>query len=163
EQLRRALGADEVDVRREAEEVRVIVRRDTPLEPTEQLIVDAVEREAAAALRVVELLEENRRQTQVQRGFYRIASLLGEPVSLTEPYDATAQAAAEALGGEFASVYVDGVRGLEPTGDTGSPDSLRGLRLPDAVVQAARDGQLLAAACVETDDRFDERWRAADY
>ena len=48
---------------------------------------------AALALRNAESFEERSRQARVQRGFYRIASVLGEPISLEETLDALAQAA----------------------------------------------------------------------
>ena len=49
---------------------------------------------AALALRNAESYEASIRQARVQRGFYRIAALLGESLSLSETYDATAHAAA---------------------------------------------------------------------
>ncbi|MDX6468478.1 MAG: hypothetical protein QOF75_281, partial [Gaiellaceae bacterium] len=61
---------------------------------------------ASLALRNAESYAERTRQARVQRGFYQIASLLGEPLSLAETYDAAALAAAEALGCDFAAVLV---------------------------------------------------------
>ena len=48
---------------------------------------------ASLALRNAETFAERSHQARVQRGFHRIASLLGEPLSLVETYDAAAQAA----------------------------------------------------------------------
>ena len=71
---------------------------------------------AALALRNAESYEASIRQARVQRGFYRIAALLGESLSLAETYDATAHAAAEALGGDFAAVFAPHGAGLELEG-----------------------------------------------
>src|SRR4029077_19868131 len=61
---------------------------------------------AALALRNAETYEERSRQARVQRGFSSIATVLGEPLSLTATLDAVAQAAAEALGGAFTAVLM---------------------------------------------------------
>ena len=50
---------------------------------------------------------------EIQRGFYRIATVLGQPLSLAATVDALAQAAAEAFGGSF-SVVVDAAWRLAP-------------------------------------------------
>ena len=55
---------------------------------------------ASLALRNAESFEQRERQARVESGFSRIASLLGEPVSLAATLDAVAQAAAEAFGGD---------------------------------------------------------------
>src|SRR5204863_407846 len=71
---------------------------------------------AALALRNAESFEEHSRQARVQRGFYRIAAALGQPVSLEETLDALAQAAAEALGGSSAAVLMPGADDLRLAG-----------------------------------------------
>ncbi len=71
---------------------------------------------ASVALRNAEAFEESTRQTQVERGFYRIASVLSEPLSAEATLDAVAQAAAEALGGESAAVLRSGGDDLELAG-----------------------------------------------
>jgi len=114
---------------------------------------------AALALRNAESFEASIRQARVQRGFYRIAALLGESLSLSETYDATAHAAAEALGGDFAAVFVPRGDGLELEGGFGVPDELRHLSLPPALAEAAAGGNLLASAQVAGDERFGAEWQ----
>src|SRR5262249_57151199 len=60
-------------------------------------VIDAFASLAGLALRNAENYEERSRQARVQRGFSRIATVLGQPLSLTETLDAAAQAATEAL------------------------------------------------------------------
>ena len=118
---------------------------------------------ASLALRNAESFAERSRQARVQRGFYRIASLLGEPLSLAETYDAAAQAAAEALGGDFAAVLVRTPAGLGLVGGHALPDAVRELELPRALDAAAHEGHLLAASRIADDERFDAHWRAAPF
>ena len=118
---------------------------------------------ASLALRNAESFGEWSRQARVQRGFYRIASLLGEPLSLAETYDAAAQAAAEALGGEFSAALVRSPAGLGLVGGHALPEAVRSLELPRALDAAALEGHLLAASRISDDDRFDERWRDAPF
>jgi PAS domain S-box-containing protein len=118
---------------------------------------------ASLALRNAETFAQRSRQARVQRGFYRIASLLGEPLSLEETYDAAAQAAAEALGGDFAAVAAQGAGGLVLVGGHGLPDEVRALAIPRALADAADDGQVLAAPDVAADDRFPPQWRSAPF
>ena len=99
----------------------------------------------------------------MQRGFYRIASLLGEPLSLRETYDAAAQAAAEALGGEFSAVLVRSPGGLGLVGGHALPPAVRSLELPRALDAAALEGHLLAASRISDDERFDGQWREAPF
>jgi PAS domain S-box-containing protein len=118
---------------------------------------------ASLALRNAESYAESSRQTRVQRGFYRIASLLGEPLSLAETHDAAAQAAAEALGGDFAAVLEQSARGLVVAGGHALPDEVRALAPPRALTESAGDGQILAASRIADDDRFDAAWRRAPF
>ena len=118
---------------------------------------------ASLALRNAESFGERSRQARVQRGFYRIASLLGEPLSLAETYDAAAQAAAEALGGEFAAVLVRSPAGLGLVGGHALPDAVRSLDVPRALDAAALEGHLLAAGRIADDERFDGQWRDAPF
>jgi PAS domain S-box-containing protein len=118
---------------------------------------------ASLALRNAESYAERTRQARVQRGFYRIATLLGEPLSLAETYDAAAQAAAEALGADYAAVLVQAPGGLALVGGHALPGEVRTLELPLALVEAADDGHVLAASRIADDDRFDETWRAAPF
>jgi PAS domain S-box-containing protein len=118
---------------------------------------------ASLALRNAESYAESSRQARVQRGFYRIASLLAEPLSLAETHDAAAQAAAEALGGDFAAVLEQTAGGLAVAGGHALPGEVRALTLPRALVESAGDGQVLAASRIADDDRFDREWRSAPF
>jgi PAS domain S-box-containing protein len=118
---------------------------------------------ASLALRNAESFGERTRQARVQRGFYRIASLLGEPLSLAETYGAAAHAAAEALGGDFAAVFVRSSTGLRLVGGHALPDGVRALELPRALDAAALEGHLLAASRISDDERFDVAWREAPF
>jgi PAS domain S-box-containing protein len=120
---------------------------------------------AALALRNAESFEERSRQARVQRGFYRIAAVLAEPISLEETLDALAQAAAEALGGASAAVIMPGADDLRLAGLHGLPAPLirfleEGLGARDDPLRTcARRKRVLAAPSLADDDRFDERWR----
>jgi GAF domain-containing protein len=72
-------------------------------------LLDTFARLASLALHNAESFGERERQAQVQRGFYRIAEVLGSTLSLGETLDALAQAACDALGGSSAIV-------LQPSG-----------------------------------------------
>jgi PAS domain S-box-containing protein len=122
---------------------------------------------AALSLRNAESFAERSRQAQIQRGFYRIAAVLGEPISRKETFDALAQAAAESLGGGSAAVLMPGDDDLRLAGLHGLPGVLvrfleNGLGDPAGPLRtAARGGRVLAAATLADDDRFDDEWRAA--
>ncbi len=118
---------------------------------------------AALALRNAGSYAERSRQARVQRGFYRIAALLGEPLSLTETHDAAAQAAAEALGGDYAAVLAGGASWLSLVGRYDLPEEVQALELPPALQEAAADSQIIAAGDVGADDRFDDAWRRAPF
>jgi PAS domain S-box-containing protein len=130
-------------------------------------LLEAFANLAALALRNAESFAERSRQAQVQRGFYRIAAVLGEPISRKETFDALAQAAAEALGGSSAAVLMPGGDDLRLAGLHGLPGLLvrfleDGLGDPSGPMRtAARGGRVLAASNVADDDRFDDEWRAA--
>jgi two-component system, OmpR family, phosphate regulon sensor histidine kinase PhoR len=125
-------------------------------------VLDTFARLASLALHNAESFGERERQAQVERGFYRIAEVLGSTLSLTETLDALAQAACDALGGSSALV-------LEPRGDrlalTGSHE------LPPAIREAfdpglsddsspfgtsAQEERILASTALARDDRFAE-------
>ena len=122
---------------------------------------------ASLALRNAESFAERTRQARVQRGFYRIAAALAQPLSLVETLDAVATAAGEALGGDFAVVLRprDGTFAL--TGARKVPEgveAIAGKGLPPgaaALVSAAGARRLLAAAAVAEDERFDAPFREA--
>ena len=128
-------------------------------------LLDAFARFASLAFHNAESFEERERQARIQQGFYRIAEVLGSPLSLAQTLDALAEAAAEALGGAAAIV-------LAPRGDrlvlAGSYRLPRALAdalaegLPDAATPfpaAAREERIVSSSALVDDDRFDERWR----
>jgi PAS domain S-box-containing protein len=120
---------------------------------------------AALALRNAETYEERSRQARVQRGFSSIATVLGEPLSLTATLDAVAQAAAEALGGDFTAVLMPRSDGeLELAGAFGLPPAFAS-RLQEGLPPAARvltlcaaEGRVIAAPSLAGDTRFGQEW-----
>ena len=158
EELSTALALDAITIDVAGDHARVDVERAHPLTDGERILVEAVRYEIGAAVRTAALLADHSRQARVQRGFYRIASLLGAPFSLAEAYDAAAQAATEALGGDFAAVLTAGGGGLVLVGGHDLRPEVRELPFPQAFVDAAQDGQMLAAPDVPRDGRFGEAW-----
>ncbi|HYX76401.1 MAG TPA: GAF domain-containing protein, partial [Gaiellaceae bacterium] len=128
-------------------------------------LLEAFANLAALALRNAESFAERTRQARIQRGFYRIASVLGEPISRKETFDALAQAAAEALGSSSAGVLMPREDDLRLEGLHGLPGLLvqflePGLGDPSGPLRTtARNGRVLAAPRLEDDERFDEEWR----
>ncbi|MDQ3858833.1 MAG: GAF domain-containing protein, partial [Actinomycetota bacterium] len=124
-------------------------------------LLDAFARFASLASHNAESFEERERQAQIQQGFYRIAEVLGSPLSLAETYDALAEAAAEALGGESAVVLAPDAGRLVLAGSHELPPELvervrKGLR-PSATpfATAAEEERIVSAAGVADDERFD--------
>jgi PAS domain S-box-containing protein len=102
---------------------------------------------------------EHARQERIQLGFSKVASLLGEPVSLEESYAAAAAAAADVLDADCAALLV-------PVGDTmavaGShrlPDAIRELAVPHVILETSASRHMLAAPQLSDDERFEEIWR----
>ncbi len=130
-------------------------------------LLEAFANLAALSLRNAESFAERSRQAQIQRGFYRIATVLGEPISRKETFDALAQAAADALGGSSAAVLMPAGDDLRLAGLHGLPGVLvkfleNGLHDPSGPLRtAARGGRVLAAPRLADDDRFDDEWHAA--
>jgi PAS domain S-box-containing protein len=128
-------------------------------------LLDAFANLAALSLRNAESFAERSRQARVQRGFYRIASVLGEPISLSETVHALAQAANEALGGASAAVMMPGGDDLRLSGLHNLPGLLirfleQGLGDPAGPLLAcARGRRVLAAPRLSGDDRFGDEWR----
>ena len=114
---------------------------------------------ASLALRNAEAFEESSRQARIQRGFYRIASVLVEPLSLSATLDAVAQAAGEAFGAAFTAVVMPSAGTLRLAGGHELPAPLaaaleagprRRVRFPARLggashprVRSARDGRPL--------------------
>jgi PAS domain S-box-containing protein len=133
--------------------------------PAQADLLEAFANLAALALRNAESFADRSRQAQVQRGFYRIASVLGEPISLEETLDALAQAASDALGGASAAVLMPQDDDLRLAGLHGLPGLLvkfleEGLGDPAGPLRTcARGKRVLAAPRLFDDDRFDDEWR----
>ena len=128
-------------------------------------LLEAFANLAALALRNAESFAERTRQARIQRGFYRIAAVLGQPISREETFDALAQAASDALGGGSAAVLMPRDDDLRLEGLHNLPGLLvqflnDGLGDPAGPLRAAaRNGRVLAAPRLEDDDRFEEEWR----
>ena len=128
-------------------------------------LLEAFANLAALSLRNAESFEERSRQARIQRGFYRIAAVLGEPISREETFDALAQAACDALGGASAAVLMPRDDDLRLAGLHGLPGLLikfleEGLGDPSGPLRAAaRGGRVLASPRLVDDERFEDEWR----
>jgi PAS domain S-box-containing protein len=128
-------------------------------------MAETVAREIGLAVRVAELLRENKRRIAQQSAFFRIAAMLGQPLSLQETGRALAEAANDALGGSWAAVLLPQSERLELVDPSGLPDVLaKALAdgLPDSadcLRAAAQEGRVLASPAVRQDDRFEPAWR----
>jgi PAS domain S-box-containing protein len=129
-------------------------------------LLDTFARLASLALHNAESFEERERQAQVQRGFYRIAQVLGSTLSLSKTVDALAQAATETLGGSAAVVLAPRGDQLHVAGAHDLPEALAeelAGGLPDSASPfgaAAREERILTASSLADDDRFSEALRA---
>src|SRR5439155_615549 len=117
------------------------------------------------ALQNAEAFEERSRQARIQQGFYRIAAVLGQPLSLHETFEAVAHAATVALGGASAAL-------LMPHGDQWQLvaahdlpgkllDTLSQSEPGPALALAADERRIVAALDLVEDDRFEPEWRKA--
>jgi hypothetical protein len=101
------------------------------------------------------------RQARVQRSFYRIASLLGEPLSLAETYDTAAQAAADVARRD--SLPSSSTRREELVVAGGCIARRR----PDArhspCSRRAAAADRCSASRIADDGRFDDQWRAGPF
>jgi PAS domain S-box-containing protein len=140
-------------------------RRKRPFTAEDADFLGAFAALAALAVRNAEAFAERSRQARVQRGFYRIASVLGQPLSLAATLDAIAQAATEALGGSSSAVLMPRAGALELVGSHELPAELAAALaggLPEsarALATAAGERRILAASSIVDDDRFDPEWR----
>jgi PAS domain S-box-containing protein len=122
---------------------------------------------AALALRNAEMFTQRARQARIQRGFYRIASVLGQSLSRAATLEAIAQAAAEALGGSSAAVLVPSSGRLEAVGAYELPEDLAGIFEERAaehqgpLFRAAADGRILVSSSISDDERLLPDLRAA--
>jgi PAS domain S-box-containing protein len=98
----------------------------------------------------------NAAQVRVQRGLFRVAAVLGQPLSLEETFQALAQAANDALGGAFAGLLMRRGSELELVGNAGVPSTLAS-RLPEsaaALGRAVGGGSVITSVDVRNDERF---------
>ncbi|HET8752395.1 MAG TPA: GAF domain-containing protein [Gaiellaceae bacterium] len=114
---------------------------------------------ASLALRNAEMFTQSARQARVQRGFYRIASVLGQSLSRAATLEAIAQAAAEAVGGSSAAVLVPSSGRLEAVGSYELPADLRRIFEGRAAEQgplfrAAAEGRILVSSSISDDERL---------
>jgi PAS domain S-box-containing protein len=119
-------------------------------------LIEAFASLASIALRNAEAFEESERQAQIERGFYRIAAILSEPLSADATLDAVAQAAGEALGGDSAAVLRAAGGGLELAGGYELAEDLAGYLRENAaaLTPCARAGKVLASRRLRDDSRF---------
>jgi PAS domain S-box-containing protein len=127
-------------------------------------LLDAYAGLASLALANAQAYDARSRQARVERGFFRIASVLGRSLSLEATLEAVAQAANEALGGSFAAVLMPRRGVLELTAASGIPAALADAvrdGLPQsaaALSRAATNGRVLASTSIADDDRFGADW-----
>ncbi|MGI9112101.1 MAG: GAF domain-containing protein [Gaiellaceae bacterium] len=120
-------------------------------------LIEAFANLASIALRNAEAYEESARQAQIERGFYRIAAVLGEPLSAAATLDAVAQAAGESLGGDFVAVLRAARGELVLSGGYELPPALAAfLRSADAdeLRAVSSSGKVLASRVLGEDTRF---------
>src|SRR5262249_1881250 len=127
--------------------------------PEEISLTEAVAREIGLAIHVAGLLRDNERRIAQQSAFFRIAAVLGQPLSRSATLEALAHAAAEAFDGDAAAV-------LMPRG--GSLELAASVRVPDQLSPVLASGvpaeqRTLASPKLVGDDRFDSQWRTAVY
>ncbi|HKD94579.1 MAG TPA: GAF domain-containing protein [Gaiellaceae bacterium] len=123
-------------------------------------ILEAFAGLASLALRNAEMFTQSARQARIQRGFYRIASALGQSLSRPATLEAIAQAAAEALGGSSAAVLVPSSGRLEAVGTYELPAELRKILAERAwgrqspLFRAAVEGRILVSSSISDDERL---------
>jgi two-component system, OmpR family, phosphate regulon sensor histidine kinase PhoR len=115
---------------------------------------------AEAGLALTRASADSTAQARLERGFYRIAAVLSEPLSAEATLDAVAQAASESLGGDSAAVLRVAGGALDLAGAYELPESLRAFLAStgvDDLATAARAGKLLASRDLRGDNRFGPR------
>ena len=152
----------------EVQGVLGVGRRDArPFGAREADVLEAFAGLASLALRNAETFARSSRQARVQRGFYRIASVLGQSLSRAATIDAVAEAAGDALGAAAAAVLMPLAGRLALAGSHDLPEELAaelsaGIELDGgALGRAAAHARVLAAPKLEGDERLPAGWRAA--
>jgi PAS domain S-box-containing protein len=127
-------------------------------------LTETVAREIGLAIRLTRLLRDNERRIAQQAAFFRIAAMVGQSLSLSATFDALAQAATDAFGGDAAAVLMPRGADLELAASVQLPEQLAdalaaGLPASAAsLATAAADGRTLVSPRVAGDDRFAEPW-----
>ncbi len=123
-------------------------------------VAEAVAGEVGVAIHVARLLSDDERQARIQLGFFRVAEVLGSPLSLGQTLDALARAAAEALGADAAFVLEPAGAALRLAGSYELPPRLAA-RLADGIpaaqtplADAGRKGRMVVSS-LRDDDRFE--------
>jgi PAS domain S-box-containing protein len=142
-------------------------RSGQPFAPRDAEVLEAFAGLASLALRNAETFARSSRQARIQRGFYRVASVLGQSLSRSATLEAVAQAAAEALGGAGAAVLMRQQGALELAGSQGLPAQFaaalaEGIEESDGLLsRVASQARVLAAPRLVGDERLPGAWRAA--
>jgi PAS domain S-box-containing protein len=142
-------------------------RASRPYSKRDSDVLEAFAGLASLALRNAETFSRSTRQARVQRGFYRIAAVLGESLSRSATLDAIAQAASEALGGAAAVALMPAGGGLALSGSHKLPPELAEVFVSvtpsgaDAVLRSAASGRVVASPKLAEDERVAKDWRAA--
>jgi PAS domain S-box-containing protein len=142
-------------------------RTGRPFGPRDADILEAFAGLASLALRNAETFTRSSRQARVQRGFYRIAAVLGQSLSHAATLEAIAQAAAEALGGSSAAVLVPHGSRLALAGRFELSERFtallaEGIEEGDGpLARAAAQSRVIAAPTLVDDDRLPKEWRKA--
>jgi PAS domain S-box-containing protein len=128
--------------------------------PHDADVLEAFAGLASLALRNAEMFTQSSRQARIQRGFYRIASVLGQSLSRAATLGAVAQAAAEALGGSSAAVLVPSSGRLEAVGTHELPADFarmldeRAAERHGTLFRAAAEGRILVSSSISDDERL---------
>jgi PAS domain S-box-containing protein len=129
-------------------------------------LTEAVAREIGLAIHVARLLRDNERRIAQQAAFFRIAEMLGQPLSLTATLEALAHAACDAFGGDSAAVLMPRGTDLDLAASVKLPAPLAQVLaagLPpsaETLASAAADRRTLVSPEVTSDDRFDGGWQS---
>jgi signal transduction histidine kinase len=127
-------------------------------------LIEAVAREVGFSLETASLMDENARRLERERALFRLASSLGETVSLQATRDALAQAAAEIHGAASAAVLVPRGESLVLAASHQLPtDVIQAFAselADDGVLElASKERRVLASPAVAADERFGRPWR----
>ena len=142
-------------------------RSGQPFAQRDAEVLEAFAGLASLALRNAETFARSSRQARVQRGFYRVASVLGQSLSRSATLEAVAQAAAEALGGAGAAVLMPQPGALAVAGSQGLPQQFAAalaerIEAGEGLLpRVASQARLLAAPKLVGDERLPAAWRTA--